>query len=287
MLLNINNRVANPLFLPKTEIGKHSDAKIKPQSSSSNALQAQLNFMGVAMRPLVKAVNPVLSKYLREMQQVRFQDATILHSGEKGLNVSRIILLDTSLSFPDAIASLSQNIKAFKTSGIYGVELGLKIYSFNELKEAVSACNGLKDMAIKGIIGQGDSATAFLTESNEVIKLSLNRPIFPTPETFIEGVELPILSRYFMPVPEQADIIYGMMEPLAENSSLRDISRDKYNEIWNGFDAILQENHPSFAFNNDFSPNDYGDRRQIGFIGDIPYLLDHQVIVGRELQKHP
>lgn len=287
MLLNINNRTVFSRVLPKVEVcGNPSVVQEKSAKNNSVSLQAKLNFMGMINKPLVHNSASVLDKYLEKMKHYRFQDVTMLYKYEDNGEVfSKIVLLDKPLCFPDAIEVLKKYIKEIKLKNKGALKLDLKVRDFDEYKEGLLMSSQLTNTAVKGIIGQGGSCTAFLTDGNEAIKLS-PAPIFSSAEKFIEDVELPILDKYLMPQSEPENLIYGMKEPLVENNLLIDISINKYNEIWKDFYKKIKKVNLEYDFWLDFALNELRGAKQIGFLRDKPYILDHQVIKNRPLYEH-
>jgi len=286
LLLNINNRTVFSRVLPKVEVcGNPSVVQEKSAKNNPVSLQAKLNFMGMINKPLVHNSASVLDKYLEKMKHYRFQDATILYKHEDEKPFSSIMLLDNPLCFPDAILSLKQHITDFKHCKKQGLDLDLEPWHFCKYNEALSSYTTLKNVPIKGIIGQGTYSTAFLTIEDDIIKLS-PAPIFPSAEKFIEDVEIPILERYLIPKGKNKGVIRGMKEPLVENSLLNNISEKEYLEIRRGFSKKIKGINPIYEFNLDF-PSDYWiGSKQIGFLRDKPYILDHQVIKNRPLYEH-
>jgi hypothetical protein len=240
--------------------------------------------MGAINKPLVISSSSVLDKYLEKLNHYKFQDVTMLYKYEDNKPFFTIMLLDNPLCFPDAIASLAKHINDFHEVNKADSFLDLMPWDFDEYRDAVLGNQELKTTLIKGIIGQGSSSTAFLTNKNEVIKLSAE-PLYPLPGKLIKGVDLPILGTYLMPKGKHKGAIYGVKEPLIENSFLRPISSFEYGRIRSDFFKKIKLADRRYDFTDDFSLNPLF-AIQIGFLRDKPYILDHQVIKNRPLYEH-
>lgn len=268
--------------MPKAQACKNnSDVQLKP--SSDNAMQAQLNFMGLFGRSQVKSAASVFNKYLEKMDHYKFENTTILYRKTDGSKRANIILLDEPQKFSEALSLLAKKISDFSCGTKKDVQLCLLGHEFEDFAKALNKNRKLKHTYIKGIVGQGGSSTAFLTDKNDVIKLAIF-PIFPSEKDFIKGVEIPITKRYAIKS-GYTGAFYAMREPLAENHYLRDVTNEEYGKIWADFNQKIKTVNPEYKFADDFDELDCGCSSQIGFINDMPYILDHQVIKNRFLDN--
>ena len=281
MVLNVSNLYNIPRTLPSAEACKARPIAVAPKNiNAPNDMQAHLNFMGSINRPLVKNVNPILNEYFQKMNHYKFNDVTMLYKGKEN-PWAGILLLDKSIPFPEALPHLTKNIDEIESSAMGDMYLFLQGADFKFFEDAITHNDKLKDISIKGIIGQGLSSTAFLTDQDEVIKLS-RVPIFPALKDVVRDVEIPIKDIYYSKT-ETSGMIYGMKEPLVENTLVRDVSDGEYKEIWTDFYKKIKKENPEYEFEADFSSDDPTCSKQIGFIADKPYLIDHQCIKNRPL----
>lgn len=218
--------------------------------------------------------------------------------------VSKIILFDEAKKFGETITFLKEKILEIKKTdygnNIPGYNAGsLWTRGLDTYKEAIEQdkLKGLKDVQIKGIVGQGGYSTAFLTSDNKVIKLSTN-PIFPKPEDMIEGVDVPIEERYMAEV-SPYNYVYGLKEQFLEVACLRkNFLFDDFCKVEKLFNKKLKahnKQHGLIAAIKYFIAKiqgkakeyklafDFGSH-QIGIAEDGKiYLLDHQCIENRPL----
>jgi hypothetical protein len=277
--INIHNNSTN-FPIPK----KSATTKTDVSKNKSNALKTELNFKGIINKPFLKPPNEILRKYFEVLKPSKFQDITILFKESEDEMFSNIMLLQEPLSFSKAIDSLDKHINDFHTSKQNFKTLGLITRDFAKYKKAILKNLELHNTKIKGIIGQGASSSAFLTDKNEVIKLS-TEPLYPLPDKIIQNVDLPILKTYLIPNRKATHTIYGIKEPLAENSLIRNISDEEYFKLRSYFYTQIKKANPHYDFEKDFSLNpDFA--MQIGFYKNKPYILDRQVITNRPLYEH-
>ena len=221
------------------------------------------------------------------MGQVYIDGATMLYSKKErpGANkFSKIILLENPHPFSAALkeirdilcASVSQ--KCCADDG-HRVMSRLDLSEFNAYDKALSEHPSAGNTKIKGIVGQGGCSTAFLTEENNIFKIS-DCPLFPSPENMTDA-EIPIKERFLFG--RSVDRLYGAIEPLAENTELRPTSFAEYQDAWKKLDERLKRKNPDYEFSKCEFDYDEHHQSQLGFSGDTPYLLDHQCIKDRPL----
>lgn len=293
MLVNsIKNRINPTVILPNNRASSAQLPSAKP-SQTSDSLQKQMSFMGMANTSIIKQMSRVglnnstiikeysnhnnsaalklLDKLSAQMRCVELtKNMTLLRvENSNKVNTTPIVLLKTPMKFCDSLNVLGLNGYHSKTS-------------FEEYKEAIQKTPGLKNTFIRGIVGQGSSSTAFLSESGNVIKLSKD-PNFPSPKEFIKNLEVPILNRYIVDL-QNGQKIYGVEELFAEDATIRGISLEEYNKIFDKFSETLKNANPNYSF-KDFHYNNFIYFDQLGFVNDTPYLIDHECIRGRELIK--
>lgn len=282
LINNLTQEVASVRQVPDLKISpKQPKDKVNSGQVNSDCLLSQLSFMGLSGRPMVKSLIPVLDKYFEKLSQLKFHDSTILYKNDGGRPCTKILLLDNPMNFNDGLNTLQSNI--FKYQQIdrpISLKLKYSPTSYCYYKTFFDSIPEFQHTSVKGIIGEGSFSTAFLTSKDEVIKLS-DYPNFPNVKHFIEGVEIPILDRYVAKM--NKTLIYGVKEPFAEDASVRDISLEDYNKIWRDFHIKLQNVDPNYDFDFDFKRGHIQASRQIGFIDDTPYLLDHGSILNRPL----
>lgn len=283
-IVPLNNQLAlkKQVAMPKSQT-QHSKA------TTSNALQKQLTFMGTINHPVVDAGALTLEKYRRNMDNVHLNGASILFSenakNKNGDFKTKIILLDNPFPFAEGIKKIKETILT-SPYDLSGNRHGIKVHSYfypreyEYLSQVVAKDKKIKDIQIKGIMGQGTYSSAFLTKDNDIFKLSW-APLFPASEHMIDG-EIPIKERFVIESPREP--LYGVIEPLAENTILKPISRQEYNDIWKKFDARIKQKDPKYEFSeDDFEYDSPFHQSQIGFISETPYFLDHQIVRGRPL----
>lgn len=282
MILNVSNRHNIQRAFPLAEACKSNSAPVAVNTKPQTSLQAQLNFMGGINKPLVNTSSSLLGEYFKKMNHYKFNDVTMLYKGQKN-PWSGIILFNKPVPFTEALPRLTKNIEEIggSKSKIEKMYLFLHGEDFKFFEDAIEHNDKLKDIPIKGIIGQGLSSTAFLTDQDEVIKLS-RVPIFPDLKEIIKDVEIPIKEIYFSKT-DKSGMIYGMKEPLVENTLVRDVSDGEYKEIWTDFYQKIKKENSEYEFESDFSLDDSTCSKQLGFIADKPYLIDHQCIKFRPL----
>ena len=293
MIVNsINNRINPAIILSNNKVSIVQLPSAKP-SQTSDSLQKQMNFMGLANSPIIKQMSLVglsnstiikeysshtnstalklLDKLSAQMKHFELtKNMTLLRVKNSNKdNTTPIILLKTPMKFYDSLNTLGLSGYHSKTS-------------FEEYKEAIQKTPDLKNTSILGIVGQGTSSTAFLSESGNVIKLS-KYPNFPSPKEFIKNLEVPILKRYIVDL-QNGQKIYGAEEMFAEDATIRGISLEEYNKIFDKFSETLKNANPNYSF-KDFFYNNFIYFDQLGFVNDTPYLIDHECIRGRELMK--
>lgn len=197
---------------------------------------------------------------------------------KKGKEYGRILLLDTPVKFEEAIEKLGDIIQKYKWQ--YNNEL--KNDNFEFYKQAVRKFPDLQDLQIKGIVGQGAYCTTFLTTEGTVIKFSTS-PLFPKKKEMIKGVDSKILERYTKIIDEYCTV-YGAKEPFLRDASIMDIPQQQFEEIYDRFKKIIKECNKRYSFPMDFRKDERETLAQIGFDeNDVPYLVDHQCVVGRWL----
>lgn len=263
-IISSNNRVSNAQLL-----GANSN------NLNSDSLQKQMSFMGLTNNPIIKSRSnyikssgiKLLDKHLARMKHMDLVGDMTLLSAENS-NTS-IVLLKTPMKFCDSLDILGFSGFHSKTS-------------FEDFKKALQKTPDLKSTSILGIVGQGTSSTAFLTESGTVIKLS-KYPIFPSPKEFVKDLEVPILKRHIVDL-QNGQKIYGVEEMFTEDATIRGITLEEYNKIFDKFSETLKNANPNYSF-KDFYYSNFIYFDQVGFVNDTPYLIDHECIRGRELMK--
>jgi len=151
-------------------------------------------------------------------------------------------------------------------------------------KEAIKT-GEIPNKKVKGIVGYGAFSKAFLTSDYKVLKLSTD-PLFPSEADFIKDVDVPIYKSYIAHL-NNGEKVYGALEAFAESAVVRfDLSKLKniaeYQRNWDILNDILWAK-TNYEFDYDFGEGIPLFAKQMGFIGDKPYLLDHQSVLGRPL----
>lgn len=282
-------------ILPYSNMFKrHSDSQAKLCPTNSNALQLQLNFEGLANQyavaePIVDTGAVILRKYLGKF--VHFYDipgVSILYNSTLPKCQKPLVLLNEATEFNRALKLLSRKVD--KINNLYTIPYtsNLSREKFILYRSAIGE-GKIPDKSIKGIIGQGRFSTAFLEPNYTVSKLS-RIPNFPAKKHFIEGVDLPIYDRKIVTIGNT--IIHYVHNPLVELASTKfDPSNPKDLEEFGKYWDILNDNlkkynniyGTNYSFGVDFKRSDPESMRQMGFIGDTPYLIDYQCIDGRPL----
>jgi hypothetical protein len=266
-----------------------SQAEIVSQApkgfESPDALTKELSFMGLRNTGIVKLQNevihsnisPTLNKYFEKLNHFERPDATILYKKNNEIDLELIILKTPDL-FNNALETLRKNIKHPPKN--IASKLSLHDEFFDNYIQISKKVPALQKTYIKGIAGQGMSSTAFLTNNDEILKLSFC-PLFPSEKNFAHGVEIPIIDRYKVKL-DDGTMVYGMKEKFAEVGSIRNMSIDEYNNVWDQLNYNLKQVNPKYTF-CDFKRNNLNYRMQLGFVEDVPYLLDHECIDRRHL----
>ncbi|MDD3436501.1 MAG: hypothetical protein PHC64_05035 [Candidatus Gastranaerophilales bacterium] len=289
MLVNvITPKIYNQPILPEWN-KENNQPKLNPALSNSNALMSQLSFMAAtnAVKSGFGAVLDCLpASYRENLVPIKVGECTIL--GRRGSDdntvIGKIMLLDTPMGFADAIIALAKKITDFErkfrkipstvgdlSQGLNDVDLCLYHTSFDYYLKAIRKQPELKDIQIRGIIGQGGSSTAFLTANNTVVKLSPFRN-FPLEKAFIEEVDIPVLDSYVIDTPPLE--LYVAHVPFAKEASILGVSDEDFLGIFNQF---RQKINP-YSFDIDFGP-EACHKKQVGFLAGKPYLLDPECIV--------
>lgn len=204
------------------------------------------------------------------------------------LRTTQIMLIDHNEGFAKAIDTFGRAITDFKDRTTTSpCSLNLKPWDFKLYKDFVENIPALKKLAIRGIVGQGYSSSAFLTAEDETIKLS-TVPNFPYPDDFVPGLEVPVIGSYT----SNNGRVYGVKEPFAEIAAIRydsddDNAKSALNSIWDNLYNTLKEfnerRKKTFSFDFDFQRGQSSLFTQTGFINNNSHLLDHGSIKGRNL----
>lgn len=252
-----------------------------------NTQQPPLNFTGAFNPPIMPYAfhlgAEVLEGLYKKLHPCQITGAKILYKEGKGpSNWGKIIIFDESMPISNGFEFLK---KAFREGNNADSSYVLDLYpnGFMHFNEAVLN-RYIPNLSIKGIIGQGNHSTAFLTVDNNVLKLS-TKPNFPSKEQFIPGVEVPIYERFIARLPEN-NTVYGVLEALAEPANIRWAESNpsdmkKFLEYWANLDERLRQK-TNYKFSSDFSSR-HKTMRQMGIIREKPYLIDHECISGRHL----
>ena len=284
MIVNsVNNRIDSVIILPKSRVSSSQLPSAKPDNTNSDSLQKQLSFMGRVNIPLIEPISKlveksgtsILDKYFKKLNRFDLPEATILHKKDGAADLE-LMILNTPLPFNEAIEALSKNIKKIEDNPLFEIH----DFYFDHYQQACQQNHKLQKTIIKGIAGQGMSSTAFLTNKDEIIKLTFE-PLCPHRQHFAKKVEIPILDRYKETLAD-GSIVYGIKEVFTEVGSIRDMTLKKYNKIWDMLHDELKRVNPKFDF-CDFKRNNLDYRMQLGFVDDTPYVIDHGCISGRPL----
>lgn len=289
------NAVNHQFHTPKqlTYLNNKTTVQRNSNKNNSDALLSQLSFMGLQVPAKILPridLSFLPQSYRENLIPFRLQGYTILGKRPASSSIIQggILLLDKPLRFADAIPALGKyidnfgfNLKDIPFSSDVLVapddKMELWIYrtSFDFYKQGIEQVPELKDIPIKGIIGQGGSSTCFLTTDNTVLKLSEFRN-FPLSDEFIEGVDIPVLGSKVINTPLELFVAHV---PFAEEASLIDTPLNDFLKIRQDFYQKIKKINPNYNF-HDFNDTE-GARAQVGFVDGQPYLLDPQCIVYR------
>lgn len=283
MIVNtISNRI-NPTIISSNN--RRLNAQLlgaKSNNLNSDSLQKQMSFMGVNNCALVNHLNKpsgsILEKYFQKLGNYKMSDFTILYRNSNEREPAKSIIFDSPKLFDEGIDMLEHYIKAVPRHEKFYSDFDR--FDFKYYQDALNKLPKLKQEKIVGMIGQGNSNTAFLTQDEIIIKCSLY-PNFPSKKNFIEDVDAPILERYIIQKPE-VENVYIMKSPLTEEATLRNLTIEEYNKIWTDFYAKIKKVDPNYTF-HDFDYGNIDGARQVGFIDDKPYLFDHETIKNRPI----
>lgn len=262
-----------------------NEIKSKDSFSDSAALGYQLNFIGLSHRTAVKPANTIIRAYLKNLEHYhnnnlpginmlyKLIDPYAVHSPV--ILFKEITPFDKSLDFLTKTVSKIKELQSHKKTALPFKFKEIESENFELYKKAIDT-GIIPNFRIKGMIGQGRDSTAFLTSDNKVIKLSL-KPNFPDEDTFVEGIEIPILARYIAEnVDGKGTRVYGVLEELTEVLSLRDPSSREFEAYANEINRRLEKINPDYELQDD-------NALQFGFIGNKLFLIDHQCIRDRKL----
>ena len=260
--------------------------KLIPQEQNSvrktdaELLKKQLSFMGFLNSSIVKTAKKttvsVLDNYLAKFAVINDENLNVFFDPSSASKQTKCILFKEPMDFPDALELLGEKLYHIKNN--YNFLHTLSSDKCNKFKSMCQHLPELQKTQIKGVIGSGCSNTAFLPADDKIIKLSL-WPSYPTEKYFIDTVEVPIIERYFFDNSNGLKV-YGVKELLCEPASSNNLTELEYTKIWDDFNQKIQINNPKYSF-TDFHRDDISDCKQIGFINNKPYLVDHGCIYGR------
>lgn len=279
-----------PRFLDVNTKRQNANNQINFTPIEYNSLQSQLNFKGTINKTLIRTPidsgSEVLSAYFKKLHPYKLPGITILSKQEGARNAAQVFILNERMKLSDSMRFFDELIKAIKTYGQEFPLSGCDFFrgNFRSFNEAITR-QEIPDVNVKGIIGTGYSSTAFLTSDNKVLKLSVN-PNFPSKEHFVSDVDVPIFQRYVAHT-TTGKPIFGVLEALTECAKLRfDKTKNQdilnFQEIWDFLNRKLRVK-TTYNFGSDFERDNPISIKQVGFIGDTPYLIDHECIENRLL----
>jgi len=137
---------------------------------------------------------------------------------------------------------------------------------------------------IKGVMGYGEFSSVFLNSENKIIKLS-KWPSFTDEKHFIKGVDVPLYDRYIATIGDKT--IYGSLQAFTEVGNVKlnstnPLDMAKFCDIWKNFNDTIKKCNSEYKFGSDFEKSPIS-LRQIGFIGETPYLIDSDCVEFRPL----
>lgn len=271
---------------------KYNAKDLKHNKQNSNVLQNYLNFKGTINKATIDSSfeigESILKNYRAKMKHIDFPDFTILHNlvdfGQVCILFKKQMKLDKVFSY------FSKNMeKIAKTvDGLENIYQGhIKEHFNNETLSVFSSAikkGDIPNLNIKGLMGYGSFSSAFLTSDNKILKLS-ECPIYPKDKNFIKGVDVPMYAKYASHMDKKN--VYGLLEAFTEVANIKllndDLAESKFNQAWDKLNQELKSK-TDYDFTLDFNKSQ-SSMRQMGFIGDTPYLIDTECVMGRPLVR--
>lgn len=285
-------KLNNSTFFNTNKVKKQIEIAESTRIKTPDILMSQLSFMGISNVPAVtiaSSLRNILESYLGKLKTCKLPNSVILGRKLDSLRVQgEIILLDSPTDFKNALQILKDTISSLKNDFItneegYGIVSHLNPDNFDVCEKAIEEDPKLAAMRIKGLIGKGSFSTAFLTDSDSVVKLSKVRN-FPIPKEFIEGFDIPPLTTMKDSWYTTKSGIYVAHVPFAQEASLIGMPNSEFRRQFDRLQTIMKEANPEYEF-QDFSCRP-SSMKQIGIIKDTITGEERVVLLDPECVKN-